>query len=123
MGEGDNPPWANLGFREEAAVFESASQNARVLTEGWVEAASFCPNCGAQPISRFAVNRPVATSSATPAARRTSRRARSGPSGPRRQRGVGHNDGAAAGGEQPEPVADGLGSQALRVRDMTPPSS
>ena len=41
-------------------MFVSASQNARVLTEGWVEASLFCPNCGAQPISRFAANRPVA---------------------------------------------------------------
>ena len=41
-------------------MFESASQNARVLTEGWVAASLFCPNCGAQPITRFAANRPVA---------------------------------------------------------------
>ena len=41
-------------------MFESASQNARVLTEGWVEHALFCPNCGAQPMARFAANRPVA---------------------------------------------------------------
>ena len=59
MEEGD-PPWAALGLREEAAVFVGATQNARVLTEGWVAEALFCPNCGAQPISRFAANRPVA---------------------------------------------------------------
>ena len=53
-------PWADLGLREEVAVFESASQNARVLTEGWVAASLLCPNCGAQPITRFAANRPVA---------------------------------------------------------------
>lgn len=53
-------PWAHLGLREQAAVFESASQNARVLTEGWVEHALFCPNCGAQPMARFTANRPVA---------------------------------------------------------------
>ena len=41
-------------------MFASASQNARVLTEGWVAASLFCPNCGAQPITRFAANRPVA---------------------------------------------------------------
>lgn len=56
----DDPPWANLGFREEAAVFESPSQNARVWTEGWVEQAMFCPNCGAERVRRFAANRPVA---------------------------------------------------------------
>lgn len=39
---------------------ESAAQNARVLTEGWVEHALFCPKCGAQPMARFAANRPVA---------------------------------------------------------------
>ena len=41
-------------------MFESASQNARGLTEGWVAASLFCPNCGAQPITRFAADRPVA---------------------------------------------------------------
>lgn len=56
----DDAPWATLGLREEAAVFESAAQNARVLREGWVAASLFCPNCGAQPISRFVANRPVA---------------------------------------------------------------
>jgi len=56
----DDLPWARLGFREEAAVFESPSQNARVLTEGWVEQAMFCPSCGAHPVSRFTNNRPVA---------------------------------------------------------------
>lgn len=58
--EEDDPPWAALGLREEAAVFVGPTQNARVLTEGWVAEALFCPNCGAQPISRFAANRPVA---------------------------------------------------------------
>lgn len=56
----DDAPWANLGLREEAAEFTSEAQNARVMTEGWVAASLFCPNCGAQPISRFAANRPVA---------------------------------------------------------------
>ena len=31
-----------------------------MLTEGWVSASLFCPNFGAQPITRFAANRPVA---------------------------------------------------------------
>ena len=35
-------------------------QNARGLTEGCVAASPSCLNCGAQPISRFAANRPVA---------------------------------------------------------------
>ena len=41
-------------------MLENASQNARVLTDGWAEHALFQPNCGAQPIARFAANRPVA---------------------------------------------------------------
>ncbi len=56
----NDAPSASLGFREEAVVFESASQNARVWTEGWVEQAMFCSNCGAQPITRFTRNKPVA---------------------------------------------------------------
>ena len=52
--------WAELGFREEAAVFKGPTQNARVWTEGWVEHAMFCPNCGAERIRRFANNAPVA---------------------------------------------------------------
>jgi type II restriction enzyme len=54
-----DPP-LNLGFEEEAAVFESASQNARVLTEHWVGAHLFCPNCGADRMDRYGNNRPVA---------------------------------------------------------------
>lgn len=41
-------------------MFESASQNARVLTEGWVEHALSQPHCGAQPMARFTAHRPTA---------------------------------------------------------------
>ena len=60
MSKDDDAAWATLGLRKEAAVFDSAAQKARVLTEGWVAASLFCPNCGAQPISQFAANPPVA---------------------------------------------------------------
>jgi type II restriction enzyme len=56
----DDPPWANLGFEEAGAPFESPSQNARVWTESWVSHQLFCPSCGAPSISRFTNNRPVA---------------------------------------------------------------
>jgi type II restriction enzyme len=50
----------DLGFEERAAVFESASQNARVWTEQWVGARLFCPNCGAASLSHYPANRAVA---------------------------------------------------------------
>lgn len=56
----DDIPWSNLGFAEEAAVFKGATQNARVLSEGWVAAHGFCPSCGAAPLTAFAANSPVA---------------------------------------------------------------
>ena len=58
---GDDKPWANLGLGEaEQALFRSASQNARIWTEGWVARSLFCPNCGAATISQFPANRQVA---------------------------------------------------------------
>ena len=56
----DDKPWANLGFEEAQAVYESPSQNARVWTESWVSYSMFCPNCGRADISRYANNQPVA---------------------------------------------------------------
>jgi type II restriction enzyme len=56
----ESETWGALGFAEEAAVFESASQNARVLSEGWVAANLFCPNCGEARLHQFANNRPAA---------------------------------------------------------------
>ncbi|HEX7761537.1 MAG TPA: DpnI domain-containing protein [Caulobacteraceae bacterium] len=50
----------NLGFEEAGALFESASQNARVWTEQWAHLRLFCPNCGAAPVSRYPNNQPVA---------------------------------------------------------------
>lgn len=60
MAGGDDNSWSNLGFAEERAVFQSASQNARVLSEGWVVAHMFCPSCGAARLDPFANNSPVA---------------------------------------------------------------
>ena len=50
----------NLGFDEAPTAFESGSQNARVWTEQWVSAWLYCPSCGAQNLSGYERNRPVA---------------------------------------------------------------
>lgn len=57
---GDDENWSQLGFAEERAVFVSASQNARVLSEGWIATHMFCPGCGADRLRPFANNSPVA---------------------------------------------------------------
>jgi type II restriction enzyme len=52
-----------LGFAEQQAAYESyqsPSQSARVLTEGWVEQQAFCANCGNDRLTKFANNRPLA---------------------------------------------------------------
>jgi type II restriction enzyme len=49
-----------LGFAEAQATYESPSQSARVLTEGWVEQQAFCTNCGNDRLTKFDNNRPVA---------------------------------------------------------------
>lgn len=50
----------NLGFEEQQTPYESATQNARVLTEGWMRRWAFCPACGHEEFSQFANNRPAA---------------------------------------------------------------
>lgn len=57
--EDDNPALP-LGFAEERAVFKGATQNARVLTEGWVADHLFCPNCGEDRLKQHPPNRPAA---------------------------------------------------------------
>jgi type II restriction enzyme len=50
-----------LGFEESPqAKFDSGSQTARVLTEGWASRETFCPNCGNARLIRFPNNQPVA---------------------------------------------------------------
>ena len=50
-----------LGFEESRqAAYHSGSQKARVLTEAWASAQLFCPNCGAERLSKFRNNQPVA---------------------------------------------------------------
>lgn len=49
-----------LGFEEAQAQFESASQNARIWTEGWVAMRLYCLNCGSARLGKFVANRPVA---------------------------------------------------------------
>lgn len=56
----NDEPFRNLGFAENAAVFTSASQNVRVLSEGWMAMHGFCPSCGAEPLTAFPANSPVA---------------------------------------------------------------
>lgn len=60
-----DPP-LHLGFAEAPVVFESPSQRARVWTERWAAAHLFCPNCGAQNITSYKNNRPVADFSCSP---------------------------------------------------------
>ena len=43
-----------------ARGYTSASQQARVLTESWVESNMFCPRCGSFHLAHFANNQPVA---------------------------------------------------------------
>lgn len=51
----------NLSFNTKLADgYQSNSQIARVLTENWVLANSYCPSCGDIPLSDFENNRPVA---------------------------------------------------------------
>ena len=52
----DEQPFATLGFAEESAVFESASQNVRVLSEGWAALHLYCPNCGAAQVRQHPNN-------------------------------------------------------------------
>jgi type II restriction enzyme len=50
----------SLGFAESQATYQSASQTARVVTEGWVERQAFCAKCGNDRLTRFSNNLPVA---------------------------------------------------------------
>ena len=51
----------NLVFDKKLAKkYTSASQKARVLSEGWVADSIFCPNCGCSGIKEYENNRPVA---------------------------------------------------------------
>lgn len=45
--------------RDVGRGYPSPSQRARVLTEAWVHAEVFCPNCGRNSIERYANNDPV----------------------------------------------------------------
>lgn len=49
-----------LGFEESQAAYDSGSQTARVLTEGWASNQAFCPHCGHSALERFKNNKPVA---------------------------------------------------------------
>lgn len=60
MGHGDDNHWCDLGFAEPAVVYKGPTQNARVLSEGWVAAQLFCPGCGADRLDALPNNSPVA---------------------------------------------------------------
>lgn len=49
-----------LGFEEAQSPYESGSQSARAWTERWVSDQLFCPSCGAEHVSQFKANQPVA---------------------------------------------------------------
>ena len=57
---GDDERSLSLGFAESQATYQSPSQTARVLTEGWVEQQAFCAKCGNDRLTRFSNNLPVA---------------------------------------------------------------
>ncbi len=57
---GDDKRSLSLGFAESQATYQSPSQAARVLTEGWVEQQAFCAKCGNDRLTRFSNNLPVA---------------------------------------------------------------
>lgn len=44
----------------EAGRYNSERQTIRDLTESWLGANGYCPNCGCKPISKFENNKPVA---------------------------------------------------------------
>ena len=52
-----DPPWASLGFAEEATPFTGPTQKARVWTEGWARRHLFCPACGAAPLAGQVANK------------------------------------------------------------------
>ncbi len=54
-----DPPF-DLGFAEPGVVFESATQNARVLSEAWAAAQLYCPACGAARLTAHRANARVA---------------------------------------------------------------
>lgn len=58
MGDDANH-WCNLGFAETAAEYRSPRQSARVVTEAWMAAWGFCPNCAADRLPRLPNNSPV----------------------------------------------------------------
>jgi type II restriction enzyme len=50
----------NLGFREEAVPYDSASQRARFWTEDWVSRELYCLGCGGERLNKLPNNQPVA---------------------------------------------------------------
>jgi type II restriction enzyme len=48
-----------LGFEEETAPYESQTQRARFLSEGWIARELYCLNCGAPELTKLPNNSPV----------------------------------------------------------------
>lgn len=107
MAEND-APWSTLGFAQEAAVFKGPTQNARVLSEGWVAAHAFCPGCGATPLTAFAANSPVADFHCGVCAEEYELKATKSCTDAKLVNGAWGDDRAAGGGEQPQPDGHGL---------------
>ena len=55
-----SPDEFDYEFREAPTAFKSASQKARVWTEGWVLREMYCPACGSPKLDEFENNKPVA---------------------------------------------------------------
>lgn len=54
------PDRKRLGLRDEAAVFQGPTQNARALSEDWIARQMFCPHCSSEHLEQFPNNKPVA---------------------------------------------------------------
>ena len=48
-----------LGFEEESAPYEAATQKARFWSEGWIAREFYCLNCGAPKLTKLPNNTPV----------------------------------------------------------------
>ena len=58
QGDDGRPSTQHLGFAEDQAIFQSPTQNIRVLSEGWYHSFGYCPNCGNSKLSKLRDNNP-----------------------------------------------------------------
>lgn len=118
MGDDDNH-WGDLGFAEEGAVFKGPTQNARVLSEGWVADRLFCPGCGSDRLEPFPNNSPVADFACPVCAEEYELKAKKGPSGRKIVNGaLGAMTARLAARNNPNLLVMGYDGAANRVTDL-----